>query len=54
MTIDASSSADVEIRLAPNGPATTVVLTESGFSHAGTSPSLPEEHEAGWRYHLAR
>lgn len=45
---------EVEIRLTTSGASTVVILTETGFSHAGTAPSLPAEHEDGWRYHLAR
>jgi uncharacterized protein YndB with AHSA1/START domain len=45
---------DVEMRLVPEGRSTSVTLTETGFAHAGTSPSLPIEHEEGWRYHLTR
>ncbi|WP_240191392.1 SRPBCC family protein [Microbacterium hominis] len=36
------------------GGSTSLTLTESGFSRARTSDSLPSEHEEGWRYHLAR
>jgi len=45
---------DVMIRLAAEGRATAITLTETGFSRAQTSPSLPDEHEQGWRYHLTR
>ncbi|MGX5681018.1 SRPBCC family protein [Schumannella luteola] len=45
---------EVEIRLDARGRRTAVTLTESGFAFAQTSPSLPEEHEEGWRYHLTR
>jgi uncharacterized protein YndB with AHSA1/START domain len=45
---------DVMIRLEASGPSTSVTLTESGFVRAQTASSLPEEHEEGWRFHLAR
>ncbi|MDT3317503.1 SRPBCC domain-containing protein [Microbacterium sp. KSW4-11] len=45
---------DVEIELVGHGDSTSVRLTESGFSGVGTPDSLQSEHEAGWRYHLAR
>lgn len=46
---------EVIIELSPDGPATAITLTESGFSPAPhPSPSLAAEHEEGWRYHLAR
>lgn len=45
---------DVEIRLVAKEGATAVTITESGFLRARTSSALPEEHEEGWRYHLAR
>ncbi|WP_338036771.1 SRPBCC family protein [Microbacterium arborescens] len=45
---------DVVIELVEQGQATSVTLTESGFSRARTPRSLPAEHDEGWRYHLAR
>lgn len=48
------SPLDVEIELVGHGDSTSVRLTESGFSGVGTPDALPSEHEAGWRYHLAR
>jgi len=45
---------DVVIDLVMQGGSTSLTLTESGFSRARTSDSLPSEHEEGWRYHLAR
>ncbi|MCO7201995.1 SRPBCC domain-containing protein [Microbacterium sp. CnD16-F] len=47
-------SLDVVIELVGHGDSTSVRLTESGLSRVGTPHSLPSEHEAGWRYHLAR
>ncbi|MFT4220108.1 MAG: SRPBCC domain-containing protein [Microbacterium sp.] len=45
---------DVAIRLVETGQSTSVTLAETGFARARTGPSLPDEHEEGWRYHLAR
>ncbi len=45
---------DVSIVLTEKGASTAVALAESGFSGAHATPSLPAEHEEGWRYHLAR
>lgn len=45
---------DVVIRLAATGHETSLTLTESGFLRAQTPPLLPDEHEEGWKYHLAR
>ncbi|WP_235576872.1 SRPBCC family protein [Rathayibacter sp. Leaf296] len=45
---------DVEIRLVTAKRSTAVTLTEAGFLGARTVPTLPDEHEEGWRYHLAR
>jgi uncharacterized protein YndB with AHSA1/START domain len=45
---------EVVIRLAAEGRSTTVILVETGFAQARTSPSLPAEHEEGWLHHLAR
>lgn len=44
----------VVIRLTDAGSSTMVSLTETGFSRARTPSSLPDEHEEGWLYHLAR
>ncbi|MFT4229115.1 MAG: SRPBCC domain-containing protein [Microbacterium sp.] len=44
---------DVVIRLGGDD-ATTVTVTETGFAIAGTPPTLPDEHEHGWHYHLGR
>lgn len=48
------SPLSVLIRLTQDGESTSVALTESGFSPARTSASLPDEHEEGWLYHLTR
>ena len=45
---------EVVIRLAEVASSTSVVLTETGFASAHTPLSLPDEHEAGWQYHLTR
>ncbi len=44
----------VVIRLVAEGRATSLTLDETGFVRVGVRSSLPEEHEEGWRYHLAR
>lgn len=49
-----SSPLDVDIRLTAEGSSTSVILTETGFSRAQTSLSLPNEHEEGWLYHVTR
>ena len=44
---------EVEIRLNPeNEEATNVLVTETGFDKIDAAEVLPEDHEAGWRYHL--
>ncbi|WP_312350525.1 SRPBCC domain-containing protein [Actinomyces sp.] len=45
---------DVMIRLLPQGRSTRVTIEEAGFRSAGVDPALPDEHEEGWRHHLAR
>ncbi|WP_276801593.1 SRPBCC family protein [Cellulomonas iranensis] len=45
---------EVVIRLTADGTSTVVDLTETGFVRARTPRSLPDEHEQGWGYHLAR
>lgn len=45
---------DVLIVLDESGASTAVTLTESGFAAAQTPPTLPAQHDEGWRYHLSR
>jgi uncharacterized protein YndB with AHSA1/START domain len=45
---------EVTFRLEPHGAATSVTITETGFRHAGVPPTLADEHEEGWSYHLTR
>lgn len=49
-----SGALDVVIRLTAERSSTVVTLTEAGFSRAQTSLALPDEHEEGWHFHLAR
>jgi len=42
----------VRVRLVAVGENTEVTITEQGFVSAGTPPTLPSQHEAGWRHHL--
>ncbi len=49
-----SGPLDVVIRLTTERSFTVVTLTETGFSRAQSSLSLPDEHEEGWHYHLTR
>lgn len=51
---DDEFSLDVSIHLACDGGATTVTITETGFVKATAPTALLDEHEEGWRYHLAR
>jgi uncharacterized protein YndB with AHSA1/START domain len=46
-------SLEVELRLEETGRSTMVTLTETGFTRARAT-ALADEHEEGWRYHLAR
>jgi uncharacterized protein YndB with AHSA1/START domain len=43
---------EVVIRLDGDEQSTAVTITEAGFRRASTAPSLPDEHELGWRHHL--
>ncbi|PRZ17842.1 SRPBCC family protein [Nesterenkonia sandarakina] len=47
-----SGHLSVEVRLIPDGESTEVTITEQGFQRAGTPPTLPAQHEAGWHQHL--
>ncbi len=49
-----SAPLEVTFRLEPNGSATSVTITETGFRRANVSPTLADEHEEGWSYHLTR
>lgn len=44
----------VDISLRPRVTSTSVRIAESGFVRARTVPTLPDEHEEGWLYHLDR
>lgn len=47
-----SAPLEVTFRLDARGSATSVTITETGFRYAGVPPTLADEHEEGWRYHL--
>ena len=45
---------EVVIHLVGRRRSTSVTIHETGFVCARTPASLPDEHEEGWQYHLAR
>lgn len=49
-----SAPLEVRFRLEAHDLGTSVTLTETGFRRADVSPTLADEHEEGWRYHLTR
>ena len=48
------SSLVVEFRLTPEGSASHLTITESGFARLNARSSLPVEHEQGWHHHTTR
>lgn len=49
-------AAPLEVRFAlePRGSATSVTIMETGYRRADVPPTLADEHEEGWRYHLTQ
>ncbi|WP_169799957.1 SRPBCC family protein [Herbiconiux solani] len=48
------SSLEVEFRLNPEGSATRLTITGSGFGQLNARTSLPVEHGQGWHHHATR